>query len=73
VLGARMPEASVDVDRHLRRGEHDVRSSSDNRIGSPIHSVAEPHAMERRAQGELGRSVPLACGLHSTLDVVGRR
>ena len=40
VLGASVPETSIDADDDLRAGKYDIASSTDRRYGSMIHTVA---------------------------------
>lgn len=64
VLGACMPEASVDEYRDPPAREHDVGLASDPSHWSMINPEAKPAPMQLAAEGELGTSVAAAVGLH---------
>src|SRR5690606_24397429 len=70
VVGASVPEASVDERGDPLAGEHDVRSAPKAWQGGEIDPVAEPHRVERSADGQLRCGVSPGLTLHPPTDVV---
>jgi DNA (cytosine-5)-methyltransferase 1 len=73
VLGAAVPETTVDENRHLGPDEDHVRPDwallpDANRS---IHSIPKTAPMQLRSQGELGARVPPLVGLHD-FSALGR-
>jgi len=66
VLGARVPEAAVDEDGHLARGERDVRPDPPAavQVQPVVLAVAVAEVVQRAAQGQLGLGVRPPVGPH---------
>ncbi len=65
VLGARMPESSVDEYGHLTPGEDDVRPDAGPRkVKAQVRAVAVARGVKEGSQRELGLGVATAVCLH---------
>src|SRR4051794_39357104 len=65
MLGAAMPEASVDVDGDAGRPEDEISSPTHASERWTVDSIPEARGVEQSAHGEFGRSIPRTLSLHS--------
>ena len=70
VNGARVPEASIDVDSDSLAGKHDIRSTPDTLDGRDIDAVTKSRMVQGLPQRKLWGRIsltstqhPLACGI----------
>ncbi len=64
VLGTRVPKAAIDEDRHPRRWEHQVGTSTNPAQRRSVDEEPPPPAVQLPAQGQLGCGVPAALVPH---------
>lgn len=65
VLGASMPEASIDENHELLSGEYDVRLRATELRSREVHPISQATAMQLSAYGHLGRGVAVPDASHT--------
>lgn len=73
VMFAAMPETPVDEHRDARSREDKVRSTSQFRLGAPIHEVSKAKPMHGTAESELRSSPRPPLGPHALAYLLARR
>jgi hypothetical protein len=73
VLGAPMPEASVDEDRNAESGKHDICRSAHRRDWPTIDEVSESSSMQLPSDRQLRSCVTTPIGAHRRPNCGTRR
>jgi hypothetical protein len=73
MVGAAVPEATIDIDRHPRPWEENVGPSPQRGIGRSINPVPKATRVKEPAQFQLGPGVATRHPCHLTTDLPARR
>ncbi len=68
MLGAKVPEASVDEDCDPSRPPTDVHAETLTGDGAEVHSISDPRGMENASDGYLASRIPPPLPLHVSSD-----
>jgi len=71
MLGASMPEASIDHDDHPRRSKDDIGPNARDRLDTGIDAISHSSPMQLPAQRHLWRRISPSCVLHPQTYGVG--